>query len=362
MTSSVTWRAAQSTGSARPVPQSAPPHRSSQHRGGTSGHDVHDYASWRESDDELEQQWHTPVSYDLGQQGAFEDFELRDDRLARGRGRSMLGMEAFREARSAIVASMDREPEAMLDAWYGEYGTTASRAVLMDPAQREAYVAEVIIGEDDRRRVPNPQEFPYRCICSLVVTARNGTRWVGTGWLAGPQTVITAGHCIYIHRQGGWARQIEVYPGRDGENRPYRAKAKALRSVRGWTQDQRPPQDYGAIVLDRPLGDEIGYFGYLSGTDDELAEALVNVIGYPADKRDDLKGTMWWHARQLSGLSANQLLYDVDTYGGNSGGPVILWEDNEYYVLGIHNYGDMAANKATRINRQVFENIRSWST
>src|SRR5262249_39548106 len=159
-------------------------------------------------------------------------------------------------------------------------------------------------GGDDREPVSNTMDFPYRCICYLVITAQDGSRWVGSGWLANPRTVITAGHCVYLHGAGGWAQQIEVYPACNGSDAPYSYVATEFRSVTGWTDQQSPKFDYGAILL--PENTEVGFFGYESRPDDQLTNWLVNVYGYPADKE---AGTLWGHYRQLKQVLPRTLVY-----------------------------------------------------
>ena len=60
------------------------------------------------------------------------------------------------------------------------------------------------------RAVAASDPYPFRSVCLLLVTAADGTRLQGTGWLAGPRTVITAGHLVYLPSSGGWVRQAEV--------------------------------------------------------------------------------------------------------------------------------------------------------
>lgn len=243
------------------------------------------------------------------------------------------------------------------DAWFAEYGTTVSRALAAGLSAE--LQPEVIIGRDDRKRIHNTDEYPFRCICSLDITAASGRRFVGTGWLVSPSLVITAGHCVYMRKQGGWVRSIEVYPGRNGRHStpPYVAHKRKLMSVNGWVNNRNPLDDYAGIVLDRPLGDQLGWFGFDGDLPKQQLEGeLVNVVGYPFDK----DGTMWGHARSLSQVNDQELIYLNDTLGGNSGGPVILWDGNQNLVVGIHNYGDLRGNSATRINKTVGAKIVEW--
>jgi V8-like Glu-specific endopeptidase len=250
------------------------------------------------------------------------------------------------------------EDQVLLDAWFADHSSSVTRAVLRD---RPKLMAEVVQGRDDRTRVTRTRDFPYRCICSLVITAGDGTPWVGTGWLAGPRTVVTAGHCVYMRTQGGWARQIAVFPARNGQQIWYQVASRRFRSVEGWTVRARPEADYGAILLpETPAIGALGFFGYSVLANSELSGLAVTLAGYPADKTGQLAGTLWEHARRLTSLASATLTYDIDTYGGQSGAPVFFQDNGAPYAVGIHNYGDLTGNSATRITDRVFENIERW--
>jgi glutamyl endopeptidase len=255
-----------------------------------------------------------------------------------------------------------------VDAWFAAFGSPALGALLSatdsllrrDAATAEAW--EVVIGTDDRVRI-NPQPYPWRSICSLLITAADGSSWVGTGWLAGPRTVITAGHCVYIHQRGGWVRQIEVIPGRDGSNRPFGTQvSRAFRSVRGWTERRLRETDYGAIILppDAPFGGGArnGSFGYEVVPEAQLRGLLVNIAGYPGDKTP--RGTQWFHSRDVLEADERTFVYDADTAPGQSGAPVWRLADGRRYVIGIHTNGEQSGNSATRIVDAVYDNISAW--
>merc|ERR1719410_1641096 len=86
-----------------------------------------------------------------------------------------------------------------------------------------------------------------------------------TGFLISKRIVITAGHCIYDHDRGGWARSVKVCPGRNGAHNPYGCQyVTNLWSVSGWTDSGKPKYDRGAMLLpDTTFWNKgIGYFGY----------------------------------------------------------------------------------------------------
>lgn len=259
-------------------------------------------------------------------------------------------LEATREGLALI-----RGEERLLDAWYADLGDPAVGLL----ALREN-IAEVVIGTDDRIRINNTTAYPWRTICSLRITAADGSAWIGTGWLVGHRTVVTAGHCVYIHGRGGWAREIEVIPGRNGSTRPHGScKSSSLRSVTGWTKDKKRSHDYGAIILPQSCkyGQQLGYFGYASYGAATLNNMTVNLSGYPGDKPS---GTQWWHARKIDAVGSRSFSYNIDTAGGQSGSPVWRLKDGKRYAVGIHTNGSSSGNSATRIVKPVFDNIKKW--
>jgi len=246
--------------------------------------------------------------------------------------------------------------EHLIDAWHATYSTNLAITQLRGRTPMVEAAMEVVLADDDREQITDTTVFPWRCLCHLVITAPDGSRWLGTGWLASPRLVVTAGHCVFLYGVGGWATQVEVYPGRNGSSTPFGSQvSSALRSVSRWTQEQDAEYDYGAIVLPEPT--TVGFLGYTAAGDAELRAALVNVYGYPADKQ---QGTLWGSSRNLAQVQPRTLVYDISTFGGQSGCPVFIKEGEERTAVGIHNYGDLKGNSATRITDDVFDDIEAW--
>jgi glutamyl endopeptidase len=271
-------------------------------------------------------------------------------------GPSAEGMEL---AAAGADEGEEGDEELLLDAWYAEFSDPGTRALMRHQPPDESFL-EVVIGADDRVQVNITDSYPWRSIASLLITANDGSRWIGTAWFVGPRTLITAGHCVYIHSRGGWAREIEVVPGRNAALRPFSScKATDLRSVIGWTQNQLQDYDYGAIILpeDQRKGDEVGWLGFVNYSDANLNNRIANLSGYPGDKPS---GTQWFHARRLRSVTSTRLVYDIDTAGGQSGAPVWFLQNGQRYGVGIHTNGSVTGNAATRISDSVFQNLTGW--
>ncbi len=211
--------------------------------------------------------------------------------------------------------------------------------------------------DDDRLRVAVTEQAPWCWICSLVVTTGDQRWGLGTGWLVGPRTVITAGHCLHT-RRGGWVRQVEVLVGRNEGARLSAHVSTDFRSVRGWTEEKSWEYDYGAVILPEPVRVS-GSFGCRVLPDGTLRQLrYAHVAGYPDDCPPP--GALWGSSRSLTEVQARGLLYPISTFTGQSGGPVFFKQGPERYVVGIHTYGGPLANYATRITEDVYNNIMAW--
>jgi glutamyl endopeptidase len=268
-------------------------------------------------------------------------------------------MKAAAAGEKATEAAQVTTEAEMLDAYWASFGDEATVAKLrkrkMEP------VLEVVIGTDDRQQVGNFKDYPWRCIASLRITANDGSGWIGTGWLVNRRVLLTAGHCVYMADHGGWVKQIEVIPGRNGNTFPFGScVATGFRSVLGWTRDNNRDYDYGVILLPEncAYGDRLGWFGYQVRNDDDLKTQTVNISGYPGDKP---QGTQWFLSGGVKKVETFEFEYDIDTAGGQSGSPVwIMQNDGLRYGLGVHTDGSVNGNSATRVTQEVFNNVTAW--
>ncbi len=217
---------------------------------------------------------------------------------------------------------------------------------------------------DDRRQITSTANHPWRMTASLLITAKDDSRWIGTGWFIGPNTLITAGHVVYIYdktrpERHGWVKRIEVMPGRNGSELPYgSASAEVFHSVIGWTEDGNHEYDYGGIKITSNLGSVVGSFGFGVLSRDELLGTTGNLAGYPGDKPS---GTLWYDSNRIASVTSRKVYYDIDTAGGQSGAAVYRIQSGERTAFGIHAYGGATTNSATRITTPVHQNLTNWN-
>ncbi len=224
-------------------------------------------------------------------------------------------------------------------------------------------IQETVHGPDNRIQITATAKYPWRVNASLLITGRDNSRWIGTGWFIGPRTLVTAGHCVYIKNSGiperdGWVKNIQVMPGRDGTTLPFGSvTATQFWSVTGWTAAGDENYDYAAIILPVDLGSRVGFLGFGVLNDARLRQAKANIAGYPSDKP---QGTLWYDKNGIASVNPTKVYYDIDTVGGQSGAAVYVIQGEERTAVAVHAYGGATSNSGTRITRPVYDNLMRW--
>ncbi|MDC0744747.1 peptidoglycan-binding protein [Polyangium mundeleinium] len=253
----------------------------------------------------------------------------------------------------------------------GEEATLAIEAAaepetLFDPAYLAPITAteSIVGGVDDRRLITPTTALPWRAICSLRMTSADGKRFIGTGCLINPRTVLTAGHCVYSHAFGGFMKSVEVTPALDSDARPFGSVVgKKFHAAEEWIKDKSSEYDYGVILLDEPIRLESGFFVPMPASNAELEGVLANIAGYPSDR--ELGRRLFFHARKLQNIGTRRVQYDIDTFGGQSGSPVwVTLPNGKRIVTAIHTNGTTPSvkfNSGTRITAEVLRNLTKWA-
>ncbi|MCI0601351.1 MAG: trypsin-like serine protease [Beijerinckiaceae bacterium] len=287
-----------------------------------------------------------PVSSDGRRGAAPAEATITDAKVKPSLGTGATDPKSMRAAGAEPAAETSFPPNGLSTVAYGKGG----------PAP------ESIINWDSRLR-QFTRNYPTRAI---VFIEYNGAH-LCTGWLYAPHIVATAGHCVHTGgSSGSWRRRtlFRVYPGRDGAVSPYGScTAARLHSVVGWTQNDDPAFDYGAIRLNCTVGNTTGWFGMYTPGAPNNTPAIIS--GYPGDKPRD----QWLSADKIRQTSNERIAYRMDTIGGHSGSPI--WHDrNEAlaatgaWAFGVHNYGvgsfGTNANSAARLTAVRIQNYVNW--
>lgn len=238
-----------------------------------------------------------------------------------------------------------------------------------------------ILGTDERVQVTNPSDWPYRATCKLYmeydnvynhVTGQYVTRiYVGTGFMEGPNLLVTAGHCTYsdVTSEGDYQdsidnprfpNRIRVYAGANGNsdiNSSYKyfATVTQINIQKEYYENPTFDYDWAACELNWNLGNATGYYGKISNW--YVQNSDIYSYGYPGDK----PATMWETYGQMVKQTSLRYEYNFDTVGGQSGSPVFMTtDDGATYVCGIHTSGSSTINGGTKINSFIYHYLNSF--
>lgn len=208
-----------------------------------------------------------------------------------------------------------------------------------------------------REQVEKTTSLPFSSVCQVVVRAPDGETLYGSGWVAGPSTVVTAGHMTFRRGQG-FVEKVTVFPGVDGRD----FIPAQLPGVRWTTTDQFQTLDatqaerfdYGIIKIDGEFFGKAHPLRFDAYSPKKLVGQAASVIGYPVDKP---WGTMWGCSGEIAAVDAGQLQYPIVTSPGDSGSPVYASFGR---VIGIHTYGAATCNLATYISDSVATQLQQW--
>lgn len=269
-------------------------------------------------------------------------------------------------SRAERAGGAERFPDQSEELSPEEYARISALPSIEDVLVRKEVLRglETVCDADDRVRVNATTQVPWSANCQLIIDMGDSGSARGTGWLLGPQIVITAGHCVFDPDSGEFFDSVEVIAGMNGPQRPFgsqRVARQKLRASEAWKQSGSMAADYGAIILDRPFESPSGVqpatFGVAVLSDLELESLNVNTAGYPGDRP---LGQQWFNGGRIRSVSPTRLSYMIDTVGGQSGSAV--WRrlaNGQRQAIGIHNYGG-CPNRCTRITSQVFSDLRAW--
>jgi glutamyl endopeptidase len=224
------------------------------------------------------------------------------------------------------------------------------------PADGESDGYGIIVGSDDRTRVKNHDQYPWSAVVFL-----DTSRGYCSGWMAGKDTVVTAGHCLY-NRVQGWVTSARAFPGRDFTRYPFGyCNATRLYVLNGWFWYQESHYDVGFVQLGCNIGRQSGWLGSRTTTGN-VHGAPTRSAGYPWDKT---YGTMWRADGHVNGgadpCCNPSLGYTNDTRRGQSGSAI--WNgipSCSPCTIATHAYSECAPNSncGPRITQRQIRNIR----
>ncbi len=257
---------------------------------------------------------------------------------------------------------------------------------ISDYKENNAISPATVFSPDERTQITNAKTNPYLPTAKLIAyyekVYNNATkkyqtiRSYGTAFLEGPNLAVTAGHCCYqdVTDSGNYddgidnprfPDRIEFYFGCDSSSDldqkssyRYYAEANVIHLEYSFYEKPNNDHDWSAIVLDRSIGNTIGWYGKISNWH-EKNHSLYS-WGYPGDKP---KGTLWkTQGRTTNEKNKYRYFYDMDTNHGQSGSPIFVTVSSGTYVCGIHTAGNDEKNSGTKITGTIFAYLNSFVT
>lgn len=194
----------------------------------------------------------------------------------------------------------------------------------------------LLIATSSRSASADSAPPPHGMIVMLDIRMPS-SRITCTGFMIGPHTIATTGHCLYNRELGGWATSAFVTPGIDGLNAPFGTEFTTTFAVApGWAEHGDLELDYGAITLDSDaLGTATGWFAVSSAPDIQLGRGRYATAGYGTA----VPPTTVWKMPEPAGLAEwdpEFLIYRWGTTTGVSGAPIFeATAEGRYRVVGL---------------------------
>jgi V8-like Glu-specific endopeptidase len=162
--------------------------------------------------------------------------------------------------------------------------------------------------------------------------------------------------------------QIEVFPGLNGffqpPNPPFgRYVSNTFFSPTGWQNSGDERLDYGVLLLNQAVGQNVGAFGFSTYSTTDLMAANANLSGYPLRSPDSTEpqGRQWYGASKVAKVENSFVYYQLRTQAGDSGSCVYRNIGNQSFAMAIHTGFNGTIDRGVRIIPPVYANLQKWS-
>jgi len=233
--------------------------------------------------------------------------------------------------------------------------------------------------EDDRKRVEDSTEFPFRPIGALISKQKDGNYYLGTGVLIAPNYVLTVAHNPFDENYR--APEFYFLPGINGTKTNFKySKGSEFFIFDSYEKDELGP-DIAIMKLEQPLGDYYGYFDIKElEKEKDFQQKRLLFYGYPGDKYKEANFSyeLWGQpldSFKIIGEDNNEdlskqtknLEFPCDSYSGMSGSPIFEFDEKTgkaavYGVFFSHYYVDYNDKRgyAWVLTEKIINEIREY--
>lgn len=254
----------------------------------------------------------------------------------------------------------------------------------------EPELTDVVIGNDSR--VPNWDR-------TGVVKIMTPSYYAGSGFVIAPHVIATAAHCIYNYSNTSYESGIIISGiklfNNAGVNTLTATPVEChvpysyINSINSNLGQETNEYDYALITVEEDLSDYMCFDLGVALNAASVNHANITNAGFPEEINPERPSAQTVNTHYIHNMYQStgnlldstsyvpdrQLFYDLDTSGGNSGGPIYFTQtvhDNNgnntkvyYSVIAINVAGDSNMNIGTRINGELIRfflknNNLSW--
>ena len=199
-------------------------------------------------------------------------------------------------------------------------------------------------------------------VCKIIAYFSDGTNIHSTGFLVGPNTLVTAAHSILDGNtidgnfKFNFPTSVTVIPGcnKDGEYDPFGEfeittcyVQKEYYYLRGANLPERHQYDWAVCTLDENIGNQLDWFELIV-PDEKILEQYALVYGY-LQRTVTLRKTKG----EILQVSGEEVIHIADVINGMSGGPA-FFNNSDYIVFGIFVAGHGENAKTKRIDPLIY--------
>lgn len=187
------------------------------------------------------------------------------------------------------------------------------------------------------------------------------TRKHCTGTLVAENIVLTAAHCLYNFPRKRWIPPQSITYVAGFQRGTLRAVSPVRRFVLSDLEDlasrdfrSSPNQDWALLVLERPIGRDVGYLDVLDMPLADRQQADFKLAGYSGLRPNVLSVAS--DCGLPRGRSADIFLQKCSAMSGDSGAPLLVAKDGAYAVVGVLSsiVGQEAGFASLAISSSVF--------